>query len=65
MKLNGILAIMARNPHISLRQIESETSVSRRNVTLHFAPLQITPSYHLNLHEVLYGMDFVHCIEFG
>ena len=59
----GVLAMVARNPHVSSRQIERESGVSKRSVLRILHRHKFHP-YHLSLHQELHGTDFVNRVRF-
>lgn len=59
----GVLAMIARNPHVSSRQIERESGVSKRSVLRILHRYKFHP-YHLSLHQELHEMDFVNRVRF-
>ncbi|KYN04951.1 hypothetical protein ALC62_04167 [Cyphomyrmex costatus] len=59
----NILAAVALNPHISTRQLERESDISRRSVLRILHSNKFHP-FHISLHQELHGNDFQNCIQF-
>ncbi|EZA50914.1 hypothetical protein X777_10741 [Ooceraea biroi] len=58
-----VLAAVANNPHISSRQIQRNTGISKTSVLRILKRHSFHP-YHIALHQELHGNDFINRIEF-
>lgn len=59
----SVLASVSRNPHISSRQIERESGISRRSILRILHRHKFHP-YHVSLHQELHGNDFMNRVAF-